>query len=228
MIDGEWCCFASLTQIFTIMKKTILIMAAAALAACSSPKKETNDQVNQPAPVAGRKLFLDVHNLEPGKVKFADVAGAHAKDLATQGKYDVNFIKYWVDEAAGKVYCLAEAPDSAAVYSTHKEAHGLTPDLVEMVSDGPEAVIGNSNNLYLDVHHLGAGKVSEKAVADAHIKDLAVQEKYGVSFINYWVDVKSGTVTCLSEAKDPSFIIKTHTEAHGLVPDEVHKVQEGK
>jgi hypothetical protein len=224
MMGAKGCCFTSLTPNLPIMKKTILIIATAALAACSNPKPGTKELST---PVVSKKLFLDVHNLEPGKVKFADVAGAHAKDLATQDKYDVSFIKYWVDEAAGKVYCLAQAPDSAAVYTTHKEAHGLTPDRVELVTDGPEAKVGNANNLYLDIHRLGAGKVTAKAVADAHTKDLATQEKYGVNFINYWVDEKSGTVMCLSEAKDPSFIIKTHTEAHGLVPDEVHKVQQG-
>ena len=178
-------------------------------------------------PTESKHLFLDVHNLEPGKVKFEDVAGAHQKDLATESKYDVNFIKYWVDETMGKVYCLMEAPDSASVYLTHKEAHGLVPDLVSPVSDGPEAQIKDANSLYFDVHHLGPGKVTAKAVADAHAKDLATQGKFNVKFINYWVDEKDGVVVCLSEAKDPQAIIKTHTEAHGLVPDEVHKVKQG-
>jgi len=178
-------------------------------------------------PSESKHLFLDVHNLEPGKVKFEDVAGAHQKDLATEGKYDVNFIKYWVDETMGKVYCLVEAPDSASVYLTHKEAHGLVPNLVSPVSDGPEVKIGDANSLYFDVHHLGAGKVTAKAVADAHAKDLATQGKFNVKFINYWVDEKDGVVVCLSEAQDPQAIVKTHKEAHGLVPDEVHKVKQG-
>ena len=55
----------------------------------------------------GKSLFIDVHNLEPGKVTFADVVAAHKKDLATEGKYDVSFIEFWVDEQKGKVYCLS-------------------------------------------------------------------------------------------------------------------------
>src|SRR5580698_5448838 len=43
-----------------------------------------------------------------------------------------------------------------------------------------------AKNLYMDVHHLGPGKVTYKAVAAAHKKDLAVEGKYGVHFINYW------------------------------------------
>ncbi|TLV04030.1 DUF4242 domain-containing protein [Dyadobacter luticola] len=77
------------------------------------------------------------------------------------------------------------------------------------------------------MHQLGAGNVTAKAVADAHVKDLAVQGKYGVNFINYWVDEKSGAVMCLSEAKDANSVISTHKEAHGLIPVEVHQVKQG-
>ncbi|WP_431211540.1 nickel-binding protein [Puia sp. P3] len=48
-------------------------------------------------------------------------------------------------------------------------------------------------HLYLDVHHLGPGKVTAAAVAEAHAKDLAVQRKYGVHFLKYWVDEAGGT-----------------------------------
>jgi hypothetical protein len=178
-------------------------------------------------PAPEKHLFMDVHNLEPGKVTFEAVADAHQKDLATQGKYDVSFIKYWVDEVEGKVYCLAEARDSASLANTHKEAHGLVPDLVSMVSDGPEAKIKNGNALYLDIHYLGAGKVTAADVAGAHEKDLAVQGEHGVSFINYWVDEKLGTVMCLSEAAKAEDVVSTHKEAHGLVPDKIHKVMQG-
>ena len=48
-------------------------------------------------------LFMDVHNVEGG-VSAADVAGAHEADLATQGAYGVNYLRYWVDEEAGKIW----------------------------------------------------------------------------------------------------------------------------
>src|SRR5689334_10218338 len=66
--------------------------------------------------------FIDVHNLDPGKVTFDDVMKAHQKDLATEGKYGVSFIKFWVDEKQGKVYCLSQAKDAASIEQTHKEA----------------------------------------------------------------------------------------------------------
>src|SRR5258707_849093 len=59
-------------------------------------------------------LFMDVHHIEGG-VSAADVAGAHEADLATQGAYGVNYLRYWVDEEAGKIFCLVEAPDGDPV-----------------------------------------------------------------------------------------------------------------
>ncbi len=176
----------------------------------------------------GKSLFIDVHNLEPGKVTFADVVAAHKKDLATEGKYDVSFIEFWVDEQKGKVYCLSSAKDSNSIIQTHREAHGLLPAAVYKVTDGSESATIDGKQFFLDVHNLGAGNVTAAAVAEAHKKDLAVEKKYGVNFINYWVDVKSGTVFCLSEAPDSNAVIQTHKEAHGLLPAYVLQVKQGK
>ena len=48
-------------------------------------------------------LFMDVHNIDGG-VSAEDVAGAHMKDLETQGKYGVSYLRYWVDEEDGKIF----------------------------------------------------------------------------------------------------------------------------
>lgn len=173
-----------------------------------------------------KKLFLDVHDVGPGKVTFNDVAEAHKKDLAAQAEFGVSFIKYWVDEKAGKIYCLAESSSEADLYKTHKKAHGLVPDDIMLVTDGPEAKL-NGRQLFLDFHKLEPGSVTAKDVAGAHEKDLAVQGKYNVNFINYWVDEKLGNVVCLSEAPDSLAVIHTHTEAHGLIPSKVERVTQG-
>ena len=184
-------------------------------------------QVNKTDTTAGKNFYIDVHHLGAGKVTAADVAAAHQKDLALEKKHDVNFIKYWVDESRGDVYCLSSAPDPQSVRDTHAEAHGLLPDQVYKVKEGQEALIKGHNDFYLDVHELGAGKVTAKDVAAAHQKDLAVEKKYGVNFINYWVDEKNGVVMCLSQAPDSTAVINTHREAHGLVPVSVVKVKQG-
>lgn len=176
---------------------------------------------------SGNKLYIDVHHMGAGKVTATAVAGAHAKDLATEKKYGVHFIKYWVDETNGNVYCLSSAPDPQAIKKTHGEAHGLLPDQVFEVSEGQAAKIKKGKDFYLDVHELGAGKVTAKDVAGAHQKDLATQKKYGVNFVDYWVDEKDGRVVCLSQAPDSSAVINTHREAHGLLPAYIVKVKQG-
>ena len=65
-----------------------------------------------------------------------DVAKAHQADLATQGTYDVNYLRYWVDESNGKVFCLVEAPEVDAAHTVHREAHGLVADEIYQVQEG--------------------------------------------------------------------------------------------
>jgi hypothetical protein len=79
-------------------------------------------------------LFMDTHNMEGG-VSAADVAEAHLADLATQGKHGVHYLRYWVDEAAGKIFCLVEAPDAESAQTVHREAHGLVADEIFSVSE---------------------------------------------------------------------------------------------
>lgn len=80
-------------------------------------------------------LFMDVHTVDAG-VPFEDVAKAHMADLQTQGKYDVSYLRYWVDSAAGRIFCLVEAPDADAANLVHKEAHGLVADEIYEVKEG--------------------------------------------------------------------------------------------
>ncbi len=79
-------------------------------------------------------LFMDVHNLDGG-VTVADVEKAHAADVATQGSHGVEYKKFWVNEAAGKIFCLVEAPDAEAANTVHREAHGLVADQIFEVSE---------------------------------------------------------------------------------------------
>lgn len=79
-------------------------------------------------------LFMDVHTVEGG-VSANDVAEAHMKDLATQGAYDVSYLRYWVDEKDGKIFCLVEAEDAEAANTVHRVAHGLVADEIYPVSE---------------------------------------------------------------------------------------------
>ncbi|MDX6273549.1 MAG: hypothetical protein QOJ92_759 [Frankiales bacterium] len=79
-------------------------------------------------------LYMDMHNMEGG-VSVDDVAKAHEADLATQGAHEVSYKKYWVDEKAGKIFCLVEAPSAEAANTVHREAHGLVADEIFEVSE---------------------------------------------------------------------------------------------
>lgn len=80
-------------------------------------------------------LYMDVHTIAGG-VNAADVAHAHQADLQTQDRHGVQYLRYWVNEDQGKVFCLVEAPSAYAATAVHKEAHGLVADDVFLVAEG--------------------------------------------------------------------------------------------
>jgi hypothetical protein len=80
-------------------------------------------------------LYMDVHHIDGG-VASQDVADAHMKDLQEQSKHGVNYKSYWVDEQAGKIFCLVEAPNAEAAHTVHREAHGLVADEIYEVKEG--------------------------------------------------------------------------------------------
>ena len=55
-------------------------------------------------------------------------------------------------------------------------------------------------SLYMDVHNNLPDGTSAADVAGAHAADLRVQERYGVRYLNYWVDEEGRKVFCLIEA----------------------------
>ena len=78
--------------------------------------------------------YLDIHDI-PG-VKASDVAGAHEADVSVQSRFGVNYRHYWVDEEAGKVFCLVDAPNRASAAQVHREAHGLEAHTLYEVEQG--------------------------------------------------------------------------------------------
>jgi len=80
--------------------------------------------------------------------------------------------------------------------------------------------------LFMDIHHKVEGLTPE-AINAAHQQDLAVQARFGVRFIRYWYDERTGKVFCLSEAPTPDAVGAVHRASHGLVADEVVEVSEG-
>lgn len=81
-------------------------------------------------------LYMDVHDGLPDGTNAADLAGAHAADLRVQQRYGVRYLHYWMDERAGKVFCLVEAPNADAAHAVHREAHGMVADEIYPVVQG--------------------------------------------------------------------------------------------
>jgi len=79
--------------------------------------------------------YLDTHKHIEGLTAEA-VAGAHARDMEVGPKYGVTYVRYWFDEATGRVYCLVEAPSAELAEQVHREAHGLLADEIVQVQEG--------------------------------------------------------------------------------------------
>src|SRR4051812_13162675 len=73
---------------------------------------ESDTAQRQPRRRKTMPLFLDVHTIDGVTAEAA--AKAHQADLDTQRAYGVNYSRYWVNESAGKVFCLVEAPSAEA------------------------------------------------------------------------------------------------------------------
>jgi hypothetical protein len=82
-------------------------------------------------------------------------------------------------------------------------------------------------SLYMDVHNSLPEGTTASDIAGAHAADLAVQQRFGVQYLSYWVDEQGGKVFCLIEAPNADAAHAVHREAHGLVADEIYPVLQG-
>src|SRR6187455_3387842 len=86
-------------------------------------------------------LYMDIH-VAPGATAAA-LEEAHKADLAVQDKHCVHCLKYWLNEEAGKVFCLIDAPNPEAAAAVHREAHGLMAEkIIEVDEDMADSLLG--------------------------------------------------------------------------------------
>lgn len=86
-------------------------------------------------------MYMDIHDI-PGVTSDA-VAKAHLLDQHVQAHHGVEYVKYWVNEKQGKVFCLCHAPSAKAADQVHREAHGLAAArIMEVTSEVAEAFMG--------------------------------------------------------------------------------------
>lgn len=87
-------------------------------------------------------LYMDIHNLPDGATP-EDIAKAHAKDMEIQRKYGVEYTKYWINEKAGKLFCLCHAPSAEAAEQVHREGHGMPAEkIIEIQPELAEGFLG--------------------------------------------------------------------------------------
>jgi len=76
--------------------------------------------------------------------------------------------------------------------------------------------------IYMDIHIIPG--VTAKNVAEAHVKDLAMQDHHNCKCMTYWIDEKRDSVFCLIDAPDKDAVIELHSKAHGLIPNKIIEV----
>jgi len=69
--------------------------------------------------------------------------------------------------------------------------------------------------LYMDIHTVDSDTFSVEDVVKAHMEDLAVQERFGVVQLKYWVNVDAKTLFCLMEGPDKEACHQVHKQSHG-------------
>ena len=80
-----------------------------------------------------KHLGIDMHT---GQGDWPPGLLAHAADLQTQDAFGVHYLRYWVDQEHGKIFCLVDAPDAETAAQVHREAHGLVADEIYPVAEG--------------------------------------------------------------------------------------------
>ena len=76
--------------------------------------------------------------------------------------------------------------------------------------------------IFMDRHDLPGATPAD--LAEAHRKDLELQDEYGVKFLTYWFDQQRGTTFCLVDAPHKDAVTCVHRDAHGHVPGEILEV----
>jgi class 3 adenylate cyclase len=76
----------------------------------------------------------------------------------------------------------------------------------------------------MDIHELH-DHVTLEEVAEAHAKDVATQDKYGVHYHKYWVNESCGKIFCLVDAPNAEAANLVHREAHGMLAEKIIEIQ---
>jgi len=69
--------------------------------------------------------------------------------------------------------------------------------------------------LYMDIHKVESDDFTVEDVVKAHMQDLAIEERFGVTQIKYWVNEQDKTIFCLMKGPNKEACNDVHKESHG-------------
>ncbi len=78
--------------------------------------------------------------------------------------------------------------------------------------------------LYMDRHEVPG--ISPVEVAQGHVRDVEIQDRYGVEYLTYWHDPAAGTAFCLARGPSRDAVDSVHREAHGMVASKIIEVED--
>lgn len=70
--------------------------------------------------------------------------------------------------------------------------------------------------LFMDFHKLDSDAITEEDMYKAHLKDIAVQNKHGLVYKKYYLNLNHKVAFCLMESPNKEACVESHREAHGV------------
>jgi AraC-like DNA-binding protein len=79
--------------------------------------------------------------------------------------------------------------------------------------------------IFMDIHQVPG--IEALDAAEAHRKDILIQDEYHCKCLTYWIDEARGVAFCLIEAPDDQIVAELHKNSHGLIPSKIIEVENG-
>ena len=77
--------------------------------------------------------------------------------------------------------------------------------------------------IFMDRHDLPGATAED--IADAHRRDVDIQDRHGVKYMAYWFDEQRHATFCLVHAPDAATAERVHREAHGEIANAIIPVE---
>ncbi|MGB5821238.1 MAG: helix-turn-helix transcriptional regulator [Saonia sp.] len=76
----------------------------------------------------------------------------------------------------------------------------------------------------MDIHVMDSIPITEEDAYKSHLRDLAVQDKYGLIYKKYYINFQHNTIFCLMDGPSKEACLISHEAAHGIGPCNIVEV----